>query len=171
MESVVITMCIYIRCDGDVAVAHEFFGHIDGDAGLLQIGAEGMAQTVEGEIFGNGVLDDLVPVKGGAHVHVQLEAEGEPLTVYLVIVHDGAVLFGKDERERISLLLQKQRAKGGLNGNVPDTCICLWPLQIPGAAFFCRANVYLISLEVHIGPGEGGRFPGADAGVKQSKDP
>ena len=116
MESVVITVCIYIRCDGDVAVAHEFFCHIDGNAGLLQIGAEGMAQTVEGEIFGNGVLDDLVPIKGGAHVNVQLAEEGAPVTVHIVIVHDGAILFGKDEGERISLLLQKQRAESGLMG-------------------------------------------------------
>ena len=42
-------MGVDVGGDGDVRVAHQFFGDIDGHARPLEIGAEGVAQDVRGE--------------------------------------------------------------------------------------------------------------------------
>ena len=41
-------MGVDVGGDGDVRVAHQLFGDIDGDARPLEIGAEGVAQAVGG---------------------------------------------------------------------------------------------------------------------------
>lgn len=56
--------------DGDVCVAHEFFGHVDGHARPLEIGAEGVAQAVGGEVGGQGVLGDDAVLDFRAHAQV-----------------------------------------------------------------------------------------------------
>ena len=59
-----------VGSDGDVRVAHELFGDIDGDACPLEIGAEGVAQAVGGQVGGQGVLGDDAVLDFRAHVQV-----------------------------------------------------------------------------------------------------
>lgn len=63
-------MGVDVGSDGDVRVAHEFFGHVDGHARPLEIRAEGVAQAVGGEVGGQGVLGDDAVLDFCAHVQV-----------------------------------------------------------------------------------------------------
>ena len=52
MEDFLVAVGVDVGGDGDVRVAHELFGDIDGHARPLEIGAEGVAQAVGGEVGG-----------------------------------------------------------------------------------------------------------------------
>ena len=64
--------------DGDVRVAHQLFGDIDGDARPLEIGTERVAQAVGGEVGGQGVLGDDAVLDFRAHVQVQGVGKAAP---------------------------------------------------------------------------------------------
>ena len=70
MEDFLVAVGVDVGGDGDVRVAHEFFGDIDGHARPLEIGAEGVAQAVGGEVGGQGVLGDDAVLDFRAHVQV-----------------------------------------------------------------------------------------------------
>ena len=59
VEDLLVPVGIDVGRHGDVGVAHELLGHVDGHPRPLQVGAEGVPQAVGGEVRGNGVLDHL----------------------------------------------------------------------------------------------------------------
>ena len=96
MEHLLIPVGINIGGDGNVGVSHKLLCHVDGDPGPLEVGAEGVAEAVGGEIGGDGVLDDLAPPNLGPHVEVQSLGEGIPQATETVGTADAAVGRGKD---------------------------------------------------------------------------
>ena len=63
-------MGVDVGGDGDVRVAHQLFGDVDGHARPLEIGTERVAQAVGGEVGGQGVLGDDAVLDFRAHVQV-----------------------------------------------------------------------------------------------------
>ena len=61
---------------------------------ILEIGAESMAKTVRGEVWGNRVLYDLIPPKFCPQFYVQVPREGVPkaLEAFVIVPVPGAGL-------------------------------------------------------------------------------
>ena len=78
MKYFLIAVCVNVRCDRDIRMPHQFFGHVDWDSGALKVGAEGMPETIGRQIRGNGMLENLAVPDFRAHVKVQSVSKGIP---------------------------------------------------------------------------------------------
>lgn len=78
VEDFLVPVGIDVGRHGDVGVAHELLGHVDGHPCPLQVRAEGVPQAVGGEVRGNGVLDHLSVPDFGPHAQVQVPGKGIP---------------------------------------------------------------------------------------------
>lgn len=85
---------IYVCGYRDIRMPHELLCNIDGDPCFLEIGAESMAKTVRGEVWGNRVLYDLIPPKFCPQFYVQVPREGVPkaLEAFVIVPVPGAGL-------------------------------------------------------------------------------
>ena len=68
VEDFLVPVGVDVGRDGDVGVAHEFFGDVDGHACPLEVGAERMAQAIGRQVGGQGVLGDDAVLDFCAHV-------------------------------------------------------------------------------------------------------
>ena len=71
-------MGVDVGRDGDVRVAHQLLGHVDGYPCPLQIRAEGMTKTVGGQIRCDGMVDDLAVLHYSSHMKVYGLEKGSP---------------------------------------------------------------------------------------------
>ena len=113
-------MRINVGGDGDVGVAHQLLGHVDGHPRPLQVGAEGVAQTVRGQVRGDGMLDDLAALDLGPQAQVQVMGKGLPQPPQTAGPPDPSADGGKDRVLRVPLDFQQPLAQLLAHGDVPD---------------------------------------------------
>ena len=68
VEDFLVPVGVDVGGDGDIRVAHEFFGDVDGHACPLEVGTERMTQAIGRQVGGQGVLGDDAVLDLCAHV-------------------------------------------------------------------------------------------------------
>ena len=129
MEGIAAPVGIDIGCGLDIGVAHKFLCYIEGNSGPLEICAERMPQAVGDQIRSHNRIDNLIAVNGGTHVDVQVPPKSCPQSAQAVFVLEVSGLSGKDRGEGFSFGRPEPPDKIGMNRNVPDSGIRLWPLD------------------------------------------
>ena len=121
VEDLLVPVGIDVGRHGDVGVAHELLGHVDGHPRPLQVGAEGVPQAVGGEVRGNGVLDHLSVPDFGPHAQVQVPGKGVPQPPQAVGAAHPAPGRGKDRALRRPTGRQEAVSQLRAHGDIPRT--------------------------------------------------
>ena len=171
MKYFLIAVCVNVRCDRDIRMPHQFFGHVDWDSGALKVGAEGMPETIGRQIRGNGMLENLAVPDFRAHMKVQSVSKGIPEPAKAVGTAYAAVGRGKHRRSTLAPYRQQALSQLLPHGDIPNPCGSLGGFDGPGPAFYGFINVDFISIKVNILPEQGRRLSRPQTRVQNGQHP